>query len=1240
MANATLSNGSAVPSPSPALPAAAADHHAVSDGELVIFFVFLCMTLGLVVETCLKNFRFRLPPSTAQFLLGLLLGLATLLNGGAPGDPTAPHSSGSDGSGVGVGDYLRQGALSVSGISPHMLLYVFLPPLIFESAFSLNWHLFRRSLVQVLLLAVPGILLASFLTAAATILIYPAWNWAGALLFGVIVSATDPVAVVAILKKTGGHPSLRTLVEGESLVNDGTAVVCFSILLSVVQSGGDTSISAGTALVTFVRMAVGGSLFGFGMSVLSVCWTGRVFNQPLIEISIPLAMAYMTFFIAEALLGVSGVLSVVVFGLHYGAVGRTHISPEVEEYLNEFWEMLAHIANTVVFILSGVIMARRFLLLSVGVRDVGWLVVLYFVVTLIRGAMVASFSPALRGSGYGLTMAKALLIVWGGLRGAVSLCLALFVVLDPILSKTRPRMVDLIFFHVSGIVMLTMCINAVTMGWLVHKIGFDFVAPSKELLFGEAMKEIERAGELEERHLKTDPMYGCARWDDVRSYKWSCVPATTTKMTTAAMATATAALSTTTTTTIGKTTMPGHNCRASFSVSTKDEATRRFLVAVKMSYWQQFRDGLVGRVAVRELIEAVDRALDRLDRQSWAHTSSQNDTDGKNGDNGDGAANKRGGRGKKKKKKKENGTHAAQPRDEDGIPTWADTTYLALEGVRVSSWTKLLLDMPVTRPFALRYQYSRLRYNHDMVGAFLVARQEAIDHLRAIFFGSRQSTGIRQTRAENDEADNRPEPGIDDASERLETDDERHYHSAFEHTIARAQLDIVRARASLFRIQSALPEIAATITTNHAARAVLNAQRRRVSGLKEEGILDDIEAARATQEIEKQMKRLLLHPRRFELPSAGALLSEIAWISSLDAGTRRKLKSVMVERFFPEGGIIIQEGSQGADVFIMARGTAKVTKYCPSPGRRTSIEIGLLGVGSVAGEMASILGGRRSATVAAMGACLCFQIPGPAMKELVQSSTVLRQRLWTICARRMAECALIEREEHLGRDVRRRALRKRLQDWRTVPCVEAFAGVGNNRANAGSSSGQRGGKTFEAHGDVFLAYGTIARLIENNTDCLLPPDAARASTGRMNNGGGVTRLPAMPIRGKSFKLLLGAKERAATHYEVIITAPAYIERLRNENTIRGRVISPEDGDAVLISPSSEYPGSALNNPSGPPRWHVEWQQAAERPKTSTQEKEKDDIFGTGGGGGRAAVAARRSKYTVVEVKPGSGRGGA
>ena len=183
-----------------------------------------------------------------------------------------------------------------------------------------------------------------------------------------------------------------------------------------------------------------------------------------------------------------------------------------------------------------------------------------------------------------------------------------------------------------------------------------------------------------------------------------------------------------------------------------------------------------------------------------------------------------------------------------------------------------------------------------------------------------------------------------------------------------------------------------------------------------------------------------------------------------------------------------------------------------------------------------------------------------------------------------------------------------------------------------------------AHGDVFLAYGTIARLIENNTNCLLPPDAARASTGRMNNGGGVTRLPsaqqAMPIRGKSFKLLLGAKERAATHYEVIITAPAYIERLRHENTIRGRVISPEDGDAVLISPSAEYPGSALNNRSGPP-W-FQRQQAAERSKTSTQEKEneKDAIFSAEGGGGRVAVAARRSKYTVVEVELGSGHGGA
>ncbi len=1157
----------APPAPS-AADAAARGHPAASEGELVIFFVFLCLTLGLVVETCLEKIRCRFPPAAAQFLLGILLGLATLIHSGDVG---------------GEGTLLKQGALSVGSVSPRVLLFFFLPPMLFESAFSLNGHIFRRSLVQILSLAIPGVLFNAFLTAAAIFLIYPTWNWAGALLFGFTVSATDPTTVVAILRKTGGHPALRTLLEGESLVNDGTAVACLFIVLSIFHDGDDSSNSAGEALATFLRMAFGGSLFGLTIGCLSVCWTGRVYNQPLIEISIPLAGSYTAYFIAEALLGVSGVFSVVVFGLHYGAAGKTHISPKVEEYLTEFWGMLAYIANTIVFILSGAIMARRFLILSFGMGDFCWLFVLYIVIILVRAAMVASFSPFLMASGYGLSFRKAVVLAWGGLRGAVSLCMALFVVLDPVLSETSPHMADLIFFHVSGIVMLTMCVNASTMGYLVRKIGFDFVAPSRELLFGEAMKEIERAGDLEERNLKTDSLYGCARWDDVRSFKWSRETNIPIKKMTNASAEIGAS----------KTRLQRGN-RASFSVSTKDEATRRFLVAVKMSYWQQFRDGLVGRVAVRELMEAVDQALDQLDCQSCA----QNYEDKK-----------------VVPKKEETG------QDDDGVLAWADTMYLALQGVRVSSWTKVLLDLPFTRPFAIRYQYSRLRYHHDVVKAFLVARQEAIDHLRATFFASRQrylESGVKSEADENisnDQildrtvvADEHPENDVNDSLERTRSEDKWHYVSAFELIIARAQLDIVKARASLFRIQSALPEIAATIVTNHAARAVLNAQLRRVIELKEDGILDGLEEARATAVIEKQKKRLLLHPRRFELPSARALLSEITWISSLDAGTQRNLQTVMVERFFPAGGTIIQEGSCGADVFILARGTAKVTKYCSSDGDRERIEIGLLGVGSVAGEMACILGGRRSATVTAVGACLCFQIPGLAMAELVKSSTVLHQRLWVVCARRMAECAIIEREERLGRDVRRRALRKQLQDWNIiVPC---FANASSG-ANTSIGHGRGEGKTFEAHADIFLAHGTFARLVDNNSDGLISPDAGRAA----------------PIRGKSFKVLLGPKERSANHYEEIISAPAFVQRLGHETTIRGRVISPENGGAVIISPSQERLASAFNSgnlrPSQSRAGQHQAVEATRAKKTEEQRRMKDHdiIYGP----------INRSKYTVVEV---------
>ena len=288
--------------------------------------------------------------------------------------------------------------------------------------------------------------------------------------------------------------------------------------------------------------------------------------------------------------------------------------------------------------------------------DFGYAILIYVVVTLIRIIVIGILTPVLKLQGYGLSVDRSILIVWGGLRGAVSLALALSVTLDPIVSARHKNMAGLIFFHTSVLVIMTLLINATTVKQLVQALGLHLVSPSKELLFGVAMREIDRAGEKEELNLKADPLFACARWEDVRNYKWSCKPAQVQRMLP------------------NNHYLSGVNERkevkhlTSFHTNATNEATRRFLVAVKASYWQQFRDGLVGRAAVRDLIETVDSALDMSTANEWK------------------------------------------------------SLHQSLESTKVGRWTHALLKHQLTRPLALRYLFSRLRHGYDVISSFLVAR--------------------------------------------------------------------------------------------------------------------------------------------------------------------------------------------------------------------------------------------------------------------------------------------------------------------------------------------------------------------------------------------------------------------------------------------------------------------------------------------------------------------------------------
>ena len=887
----------------------------VGPGQLVVLFVFSSLVLGTLLEWLMH--KVPLPHTSVLLVVGFFIGVIVNIS-------EKPNSI--------LGPY-GQGTVETATISPHLLLFIFLPPLIFESAFSINWHVFRKVLSQVVTLAVPGLSLAVLLTGCTTKWMYPSWSWPSVFLFGTIVSATDPVAVVSILKKAGGHPALRTVVEGESLLNDGTAVVFFSVILEIIQCG-ENAVSPPEAIFTFFKMSIGGPLVGLAMGFFSVEIIGRNFNKPMIEIALPLSTSYLTYFISESVFGFSGVLAVVCLGLYFSGYGRVYISPEVEEYLHSFHGMLAHQAETVIFILSGIFVARQDFDLSS--YDFISSFILYIVVHIVRAIVVAVLAPVLRAQGYGLSLDRGILIVWGGLRGAVSLALALSVTLDPIVQHRHKQMAGLMFWHTSMLVMMTLLINATTVKKLVQALGLHLVSPSKELLFGVAMREIDRAGEKEELNLKADPLFSCARWDDVRRYKWNCAPAEVHRAIPGSTGTINGGSSLKTTNKLKKqnsliTLNKKEKTRAnSFRQNAELEATRRFLVAVKASYWQQFRDGLVGRAAVRDLIETVDSALDHSEACEWKQL------------------------------------------------------HKSLESTKVGQWTHIFLKHRLTRPLALRYLFSRLRHGYDVMSAFLVARQDAIDHIRAVFTESK----------------------------------------VFRKTIDNANMDIEKARSALLTISRVLPEISATIATNHAARVILNTQRRTVNELKEEGVLDETEAKRSVRAIELQMKRLLLHPQRFELPSADELLGEIPWVAALDREARRTLQSNVVELLVQENDVIIKEGTVGTDVFLLARGGARVTQNIGGE----DILIQNLQVGGVVGEMACIIGERRSATVTATTTSLFFQIPGNAMSELVQRSNLLRTHLWTVCARRLAEITLSEHEPY--RQMSRRGLRNTLQSWR------------------------------------------------------------------------------------------------------------------------------------------------------------------------------------------------------------------
>lgn len=350
--------------------------------------------------------------------------------------------------------------IPVVELEPHLILTLFLPALLFEAAFHLEFEELRQNLRTVVTLAVPGVLLSTGIVGAlvvgGTYLMGQPISWPVALLFGALISATDPISVVALFREVGAPKRLSVILEGESLFNDGTAIVLYRILAGIVLAGTfDPLIS----VRQFLIVALGGGALGLVTGYLFSRLISRI-DDHLVEITLTVVMIYGVYLLAEALRE-SGVIAVVVAGLVMGNYGaRRGMSPTTRITLVSFWEYVAFVVNSVIFLIIGMqaeflgsVIANPLLIaIAIGAVLVARAVVVYPLSFLI--ARLVEATPSSWGH----------VLYWGGLRGSVSLALALG--LSQAIPE-RPLLVSMAF----GYVFFSLVVQGLTMSPLLRRLG-------------------------------------------------------------------------------------------------------------------------------------------------------------------------------------------------------------------------------------------------------------------------------------------------------------------------------------------------------------------------------------------------------------------------------------------------------------------------------------------------------------------------------------------------------------------------------------------------------------------------------------------------------------------------------------------------------------------------------------------------------------------------------------------------
>jgi len=349
--------------------------------ELTVQAVTLLLLIAAVVAMLSR--RLRLPYSVGLVAAGIILAIS----------PFAPKIE----------------------LTKDLIFTAILPPLLFEAAFYIHWEQLRKNFLGIVVLASLGVVLSAAVTASGMHYLGN-WQWMDALVFGALIAATDPVAVIATFREAKAQGRLLVLIEAESLFNDGTAAVTFGVVVAIASGGHFSSMAVAGMLL---KSVVGGIACGGGIAFVALLLAGRTVDH-LVEITFTTVAAFGSFLLADHF-GMSGVLATITAGLVMGNFKSLNaISERGREAVQAFWEYAAFVANSLVFLLIGIHEGRQHFVAI-------WVPAATAILLVTLGRAVAIYPCCLLFSWSRLRISRKNqhVLFWGGLRGALALALAL-----------------------------------------------------------------------------------------------------------------------------------------------------------------------------------------------------------------------------------------------------------------------------------------------------------------------------------------------------------------------------------------------------------------------------------------------------------------------------------------------------------------------------------------------------------------------------------------------------------------------------------------------------------------------------------------------------------------------------------------------------------------------------------------------------------------------------------------------